>query len=183
MIIKQTKIGKTIYYFLLTLVFVTGVNAVCSAMGMKHSNISYTEVMTILNIEPSLDESNITVAIKDNGIVVLGGKVESYAEKCLAEEAVEKIVSVKGVANEIEVELLYSYKKNDVEIIEMALSTLKWQVFIPHERIKIAVANGYVTLTGDVDFGYQKKRAEYAIKDLYGVISVTNNITIKATIS
>ena len=139
--------------------------------------------MEQLKFEPGVNETNITVATRDNGIVVLGGKVGSYAEKRLAEEAVEKIATVKGVANEIEVELLLSYKRNDADIVKAALDALKWTVLVPHENIKVAVDKGRLTLTGDVKFHYQKERAEDVVRDLYGVISVANNITVKPTVT
>ncbi|MCM1002701.1 BON domain-containing protein [Wolbachia pipientis] len=85
----------------------------------------YTNVMDKLRFEPGIDESDITVAIKDNGIVVLGGKVKSYAEKYAAEKAVEKLKKVKGVANELEVELTHTYKRNDADIVRAAINALE----------------------------------------------------------
>ena len=182
--IQKTKIGKMISRFLIILILMLGLGPFCSALGVdKSSGNLYTQVMEQLKFEPGVNEANITVAIRDNGIVVLGGKVGSYAEKHLAEEAVEKIVTVKGVANEIEVELLLSYKRNDVDIVKAALNTLKWTVLVPHEKIKVAVDKGHVTITGDVEYNYQKERAEEAVRDLYGVISVTNNIRIKPSVT
>ena len=143
----------------------------------------YTNVMEQLRFEPNIDESNITVSVKDNGIVVLGGKVKSYTEKYLAETAVEKIEKVKGVANELVVDLALSYKRSDADIVQAALTALKWTMFIPHEKIKVAVENGRLTLMGDLEHNYQKVRAEKAVCDLYGVTSVINNIKVKPSIS
>jgi len=143
----------------------------------------YTNVMEKLKFEPSLDESNITVAIKGDGIVTLGGKVRSYIEKCLAEKVVEKIESVKGIANELEVDFIASYKRNDVDIVKTALDTLKWTYLVPHENIKIAVEKGRLTLTGEVECNYQKELARKAVQGLYGVTSVINNIEVKPIIT
>ena len=143
----------------------------------------YTNVMEKLRFEPGLNESNITVAIRDDGIVILGGKVQSYAEKHLAEEAVEKIEKVKGVANEIEIDLAAAYKRNDADIVKAALSSLQWTFFIPHEQIKVAVDNGHLTLSGEAEYNYQKERAQKAVQDLYGVTFVTNNIKVKSSVS
>lgn len=143
----------------------------------------YTNVMDKLRFEPGLDESNITVAIKDNGIVVLGGKVRSYAEKYTAEKAVKKVTKVKGVADELEVELISTYKKSDADIVKAAINALEWSFFVPHERIKVAVENGHLTLTGDVEYNYQKERAKKAVQDLYGVTYVTNNIAVRPSVS
>ncbi len=182
--IQKTKIGKMISRFMIILSLIMGLGPFYSALGVdKLSDNLYTQVMEQLKFEPGLNEANITIAIRDNGIVVLGGKVGSYAEKRLAEEAVEKIATVKGVANEIEVELLLSHKRNDADIVKAALDALKWTVLVPHKKIKVTVDKGYLTLSGDVEYNYQKERAEGVVRDLYGVISVINNITVKPSVT
>lgn len=143
----------------------------------------YTNIMEQLRFEPNINESNITVSVKDNGVVVSGGKVKSYTEKYLAEKAVEKLEKVRGVANELRVDLDLSYKRSDADIVQAALTALKWSMFIPHEKIKVSVDNGRLTLVGDVEYNYQKVRAEKAVRDLYGVTSVINNIKVKPNIS
>jgi len=180
---QKINLGKIITRFLITLSLMTGIGSGCVALeGNKSPDNLYTQVMEQLKFNPGVNESNITVAIKDNKIVVLGGKVESYTEKRLAEESVKKIPTVKGIANELEVELLLSYKRSDTDIVKTALDTLRWTILVPHKTIKVVVDKGHLILSGDVKFHYQKKRAEEAVRDLYGVISVTNNITIKSTI-
>lgn len=143
----------------------------------------YNNIMEKLRFAPFLDESNITISVKDNGIVILGGKVKSYTEKELAEEAVEKIRKVRGIANELEVELVSTYKRNDTDIVKAALNALKWKMFVPEEKIKVVVTNGYLTLSGEVEYNYQKEKALEAVKDLYGVVSVNNEIMIKPRVT
>ena len=147
----------------------------------------YAKVMAKLRFEPGLDQSDITVAIKNkNGIdniVVLGGKVETYAEKQIAEEAVEKIETVRGVANELEVDISSKDKKSDADIVQAALTSLKWTVLVPHEKIKVAAEKGCITLVGEVDYHYQKDRAYGAVKNLPGVTYVINEIKITTHIS
>lgn len=143
----------------------------------------YKDIIEKLRFEPSIDASRVTIMIKGDSIVVLGGKVKSYTEKCLAEAAVEKIESVKGIANELEVDFLASYTRDDADIVEAALNTLKWTFLVPHEHIKVVVEEGHITLTGDVEYHYQKERAQSAVQDLYGVTFVTNNIRVKPSIT
>ncbi|MBV0900031.1 MAG: BON domain-containing protein [Wolbachia endosymbiont of Fragariocoptes setiger] len=142
----------------------------------------YTNVMDKLRFEPGIDQSNITISIKDNGVVILGGKVKSYAEKCLAEKAVQKLKQVKGIANELEVDLKPDYKRNDDDIVQVALTTLKWAFFVPHQQIKVTLENGHLTLTGDVEYHYQKEYAQEAVQYLYGVTYVTNDIKVKPSV-
>ena len=149
---------------------------------MLTDDVLYTQIMEKLKFEPGIEESNITVSIKEDGIIILGGKVHSYTEKRLAEEAVQKIGKVRGVANELIVELIPSYKRSDADIVSAALSALKWTLLIPHEKIKVAVENGHLVLSGEIEYNYQKERAQKAVQDLYGVTSVTNNIKVKPSV-
>jgi BON domain len=50
-----------------------------------------------LDFEPSVDAANIGVAV-DNDIVTLTGHVASYAEKVAAERAVQRVNSVRAIA-------------------------------------------------------------------------------------
>lgn len=150
---------------------------------MLSNSSLYTNVMEKLRFEPSINDSRITVAIKSGCIVVLGGKVGSYSEKLLAETAVEKIASVQGVANELEVDFSVIYKRDDVDIVKAALNALKWSFLVPHDQIKVAVTSGHITLTGEVQYNYQKERAKNLIQDLYGVVLLTNNIKIKPSVT
>lgn len=49
-------------------------------------------------------------------MVTLGGKVKTYLEKELAEQAVKAIAGVKAVANELIVDLAIRYQRSDAEI-------------------------------------------------------------------
>jgi len=180
----KIKINKMIIYFLVTLSLLTAMTPLCPALGVGKSSADlYTRVIEKLKFEPGVNEANITVAVKEGGIVVLGGEVGSYTEKRLAEEAVEKIEAVKGVANEIEVKLLAGYVRSDADIVKAALNVLKWTLFVPHEKIKIAVDKGHLTLTGNVEYNYQKETAQEAVENLYGVVSVSNDIRVKPTVT
>jgi osmotically-inducible protein OsmY len=82
---------------------------------MTDNGTMYTKVMEKLNFEPSLDATNITISIQgNNDIVVLGGTVESFYEKLVAEKAVKGLMNVRTIANEITVDLSILYHKTDV---------------------------------------------------------------------
>jgi osmotically-inducible protein OsmY len=144
----------------------------------------YEDVMEKLKFEPRLDSSNITVAIQGNhDIVLLDGKVNSFSEKLVAEDAVKNIQGVKAVVNEIEVDASLLYKKTDSEIASDVLSALKSSVWVPSEKIKLVVKDGNLTLSGEVEWQYEKTSAFTAVKNLWGVRSVTNVITVKPSIT
>ena len=52
---------------------------------------------------------------------------------------------------------------------------------MPHDRVKVHVQDGLVTLSGEVDWGYQKFAAEEAVRYLMGVVWFSNQITVKPT--
>lgn len=140
-----------------------------------------TDVMNELRCEPRLTPEKIGVAVH-NGIVTLSGTVPNYAEKMAAEKATLRVRGVKGVAEEIEVHLLPTSKKNDTEIAEAVANALAWHVWAP-DNIKTKVENGWVTLSGEVEYQFQRSAAHDSVRFLGGVRGVTNNIAIKKSVN
>ncbi len=132
-------------------------------------------VLDEMKWEPSVNAAQIGVTTKD-GIVTLMGSVETYAEKHGAETAALRVKGVKAVAEAIEVKLPFSVKHGDSEIAEAAVNRLAWDSSVPKDAVKIAVSKGWVTLTGDVHWHYQH---DAAVRTLWGVIGVSNEISIK----
>jgi osmotically-inducible protein OsmY len=139
-------------------------------------------VLTELNWEPAVTASHIGVAAK-NGVVTLSGHVPTYWEKRAAEKAAGRVKGVKAVVEEIEVRLVGSSVPADDELAERAVQSLESDVSVPRDRIKIKVEKGRVTLTGEVDWHYQKRAAEYAVQRLFGVVGLTNRIAIKPSVA
>ena len=136
------------------------------------------DVMDELNWEPTIRAAEIGVAVKD-GVVTLSGKVDSYAKQWAADRAAKRVLGVKAVADEIKVTLAGSYRRADKEIAQLATSVLDWNYWVPSNRVKVMVQDGRITLSGDVDWFYQKEHAEDAVRHLVGVSGVINSITIK----
>jgi osmotically-inducible protein OsmY len=136
------------------------------------------DVMTELKWEPIIHAAELGVAVKD-GVVTLSGYVDSYSKKWAAERAVKRVSGVKAVAEEIKITPASSYRRADEDIALSATNTLNWNVWVPRDRVKVMVQDGWITLSGDVDGFYQKERAEDAVRHLVGVLGVTSSITIK----
>jgi osmotically-inducible protein OsmY len=136
------------------------------------------DVMDELTWEPTIHAAEIGVAVKD-GVVTLSGNVDSYAKKGAAEDAVKRVAGVKAVAEEIKVTLGGTYRRSDQDIARAASHVLEWNLWVPHDRIKVMVQDGRVTLSGDVDWYHEKQSAEDLVRHLVGVWGVTNSITIK----
>lgn len=145
---------------------------------MKTDTQLQNDVIDELKWEPSVAEKEIAVAVKD-GVVTLGGYVQSYAQKRAAEHAVSRVAGVRAIAEDIQVKLPTSRMRSDSEIAHAAINGLKWDTEVPDELIKLKVENGWITLDGTVDFFYQKNAADRAVRFLTGVKGVTNLIAVK----
>ncbi len=149
---------------------------------MKNDNQIQKDVMEELKWEPFLNSAEIGVAVR-NGIVTLSGQVDSYYKKVSAVEAAKKVAGVKAVAEDIQVGVSSAHAKTDTEIAEAVLNALKWHTAVQEEKIKIKVDNGNVTLTGEVDWDFQRSNARKAIEGLTGVRSITNLIKVNSKIT
>jgi osmotically-inducible protein OsmY len=136
------------------------------------------DVMTELRWEPTIHAAEIGVSVED-GVVTLTGNVDSYSMKWAAERAVRRVSGVKVVAQEINVRLPDPYKRTDEDIARSATNVLNWNVWVPRDRVKVMVQDGWITLSGDVNYYHQKEHAEDAVRHLTGISGVTNRITIK----
>jgi osmotically-inducible protein OsmY len=136
------------------------------------------DVLDELEFEPSINAAHIGVAA-ENGVVTLSGHVSTYAEKTTAVAAARRVRGVRAIADEIEVRYPSGKKTADDEIAKRAVDILGWDTMIPSGAIQVTVRDGSLILTGKVDWYYQKKAAEDAVRKLSGVRGVINNIEIK----
>ena len=111
--------------------------------------------------------------------MTLAGHVSSFGEKWDAERAAQRVSGVKALAVEIDVILPGSSKRNDVDIARAAENVLDWTSNAPKDRIKIMVEGGWITLTGEVDWEYQRQSIARSIRHLMGVVGVSDQITLK----
>ena len=134
-------------------------------------------VLEELEFEPSINAAHIGIAVED-GIVSLSGHVASYAEKLEVERTVRRIKGVTGIAEQIDVRYPSNKKTADDEIARRAVHILEWYGVLPKETVRVTVQQGWLTLDGQVNWHYQKKAAEDAVRKLSGLVGITNNIAI-----
>ena len=139
------------------------------------------EIIDELDFEPRIDAADIGVAVED-GVATLTGHVRVYNEKVTAIKVVEGIKGVKAIADEIEVRPVGSHITADDEIAKRILSTFKWNSSVPEDKIKALVKNGWVTLSGEVDWKFKSMAAENAVRRLTGVIGVNNQIKVMPSV-
>ena len=138
------------------------------------------DVQEAIKCEPLLSAAEIGVTAKE-GIITLTGTVDSYWKKTEAEEAAKNVAGVKAVVQKIEIRFVgNSSKKDDNDIAAEVLNAYQWNVEVPRDKVKVKVEKGWVTLEGELEWNFQKEAAKKAVRDLSGVVGVTNNITIKA---
>jgi osmotically-inducible protein OsmY len=116
----------------------------------------------------------------DKGIVTLTGTVENYGKKLAAREAAHRVAGVLDVADDVQIIVPGSGIRTDTDIAEAVRRALTWDSFVPEDRVQSTVSNGFVTLTGELDFWNQRADAEDAIRNLNGVKGVINDIRLSA---
>ncbi len=136
------------------------------------------DIIDELEFDPSFSGEHIGVAV-DKNVVTLTGHVDSYAEKVAAIAAVRRVKGVHAIAENIEVRYSFQNKTADDQIAKRACDILNWDVLVPADGIDVLVQDGWVTLSGNVNWYYQKTAAEDDVRKLSGVRGVTNKIAIK----
>lgn len=149
---------------------------------MKTDIVVKEQVLDELEWEPGIKSAGIGVALKD-GVVTLSGEVESYHEKVEAERAALRVAGVKGMASVIEVHLPGTSHRSDADIARAAVHALEWNSSIPPDCIKVVVNDGWITLEGEVDWGYQRTASEEAVRCLTGVRGVWNMVKVKPSVT
>ena len=139
-------------------------------------------VENALEWEPSLDASDAGVSV-DDGVVTLRGNVGTYAEKIAAERVALRMYGVKAVANDLAVHVTTAFERTDTEIAQAAVEALKWNTLVPDGRVAVAVTDGWLTLSGFLEWQYQKNAAAHAVRNLMGVRGITNSITVTPRVS
>ena len=140
------------------------------------------DVMAELKWEPAVHAAQIGVEVKD-GVVTLAGEVSSYAEKWHAERAAQRVHGVKALAVEMEVKLSEFGRRTDADIAQSATNILSWTSPLPAQTFKVLVEGGWLTLSGDVEWQYQRQGAADSVRGLQGVKGVSNQIAVRPRLS
>jgi osmotically-inducible protein OsmY len=146
------------------------------AVEIKTDEVIHDDVIEELNWDPEISAKDVGVEV-DDGVVTLTGTVESYAKKVAAERAVLRIEGVRAVANDISVKALGT--SQDTDIAKAAATAIESNSLVPIDKIEIIVKNGKITLTGEVDWAYQRSAAVASVRLLSGVRDVIDLIRVK----
>jgi osmotically-inducible protein OsmY len=149
---------------------------------MKSDSDIKRDVEQELKWDPDLDTTDIAINVK-NGVVTLTGFVRSYSQRYGAERDAKRVAGVLAVANDIEVRLPSVDQRPDPEIARDAVAAIRTELPYTHQLIKTIVKNGWVTLEGEVEWNYQRERAESAVRRIKGVKGLSNLIELKPVAS
>lgn len=138
------------------------------------------EVEEELKWDPAVTATGIGVEVT-NAVVTLSGHPPSYAEKLAAEKATHRVAGVKAVVVEMAVRLLHTDVHTDEDIANAVRSILHWTAGFHDNAVKVQVERGGVTLSGEVEWAYQRHMATRVISQMRGVTGVENRIEVRAS--
>jgi osmotically-inducible protein OsmY len=149
---------------------------------VKSDNEIRDDIINELQWDPQITEPEaIGVAVTD-GAVTLTGHVATYAERLAAARAAERVYGVKAVANELKV-TLSGTPRDDTDIARAIAHVLEWNVQVPEGKVQARVQDGWVMLEGEVEYEYQRHEVERMVRQVRGVVGVTDTIAVKPPVS
>ena len=114
-----------------------------------------------------------------DGIVTLRGKVETPAERAVAERVARSVSGVRSVSSAIQVVPLGQRKAveaRDNDLIEMGKARLAGDALLREAEVKLRADYGLLTLTGTVPDRRAKVRAAELVRGIPGVKVVRNEL-------
>lgn len=136
-----------------------------------------TMVQDELEWEPSIDSADIGVTV-ENGVVHLNGRVANYLQKMAAETAVKRVKGVRGYVDDLQIRV-FAETYSDEAIAGRVVNLIDWHVAVPTGAVKVKVDKGFVTLSGRVDWQFQRSAAEQGVRTVQGVRGLDNQIQVK----
>lgn len=145
---------------------------------MKTDSQLQQDVMAELKWEPAVHATHIGVEVR-GGVVTLAGRVDSYAEKLNAEHAAQRVSGARAMTSELKVQFVGQSRRTDADIAAAVENLLAWSSSLPEGAIQVVVDGGWVTLTGQVNWHFQRQAAADSIRHLTGVTGVSDQIALK----
>jgi len=132
--------------------------------------------------DKSINVAEVGVEVS-NGVVTLSGHLPSFAQKRAAEKAAARVAGVRGIVVEMHVRVPGEDQRSDQEIADTVRAIIEWTVGLNSDNVQAQVEKGWVTLSGECDWGYQSQAAQHSIAHLRGVTGVTDNIRVRGETS
>jgi osmotically-inducible protein OsmY len=128
--------------------------------------------------DPRITDSDAIAVDAALGVVTLRGTVGSLRQRHEAKRAAERVSGVVGVHNRLAVRpLIDEMRREDASIQGDVLQALMLNGFVPG-TIDAKVHDGVVTLTGTVEWRYQRDEATFVASNIAGVVDVVDQIEL-----
>ena len=140
-----------------------------------------TKVTDELSYHPGIDAAHLVV-LASNGVVTLSGDVATLPERYAAKSAARRVAGVTAVTDDMAVRDPGAFGATDRDIAEAADKMLSWAVDVPADAVRAGVRDHKITLSGAVNWQYQREAAARAVMYLKGVTAVSNTISLTSTV-
>jgi osmotically-inducible protein OsmY len=128
--------------------------------------------------DPAIDNAAITIGARNHAIT-LGGATSSYNSKWEAESAAFRVLGVQSVTNNITVDPRLAGARPDADIAQDIRTALMLDLAVPMNTIKVSVTDGFATLSGNVDWNYQRAAADVDARRIRGVLGVVDEVMVR----
>jgi osmotically-inducible protein OsmY len=146
-------------------------------MSQKTDTRITEDVIAELAWDPAVSVADLSIST-EQGRVKLNGTADTYGTRLEAEDAAYRVGGVRFVDNEIVVNPVALGVRSDADVAADVRSALVLDYQVPDDRLYVSVANGYVTLSGNVDWYYQRDAAEDDAAMILGVQGLSDEITV-----
>jgi osmotically-inducible protein OsmY len=136
-------------------------------------------VMAELSGDPRVDGEKCLVSVA-GATVTLRGTAASLRVKRAAGRAVARVRGVASIANELRVRLPPTDRRNDEDLRGDVLEALMLDISVPM-TVDARVRDGFVTLSGAVEWHWEREAAEARTANVPGVAGLDNAITLTQT--
>jgi osmotically-inducible protein OsmY len=150
----------------------------CKDAIMKTDSVLKTDVMDELQWDPAIDPATIETRVTD-GVVTLSGRVASFMQKVAVEHVVRRIGGVRAIVLDVDVNLPPESCRTDEQIAQQVYGILAWSTVVALEDVGLKVRGGWVYLTGEVDWDYQRRALETQLRPLAGIVGISNEIVLR----
>lgn len=131
-----------------------------------------------LDLDPRIpDPSQVAVDV-ETGTAIMRGTVGSLSQRRAAVSDARGVDGVYDVDDQIDVRLMDEHRRGDADIRGVALQILMWDTEVPADLVDVYVKDGWVRLTGEVSYQFQRDAAFDDVANLTGVIGATNEIAV-----
>ncbi len=134
------------------------------------------DVAAELSWDPQVDSAAIEVSAA-SGMVTLRGTVAGLWHKRAGGNAAARVRGVTRVANELCVQIPDRDRRGDEDLCGDVLEALMLEGWVPM-TVDAQARDGFVTLTGTVEWHYQREAAESRTAGVPGVIGIDNAIAL-----